>query len=80
VAGGRSIKLTLEQMRRFFETEEDFIALRRFGFSLKKLEARYPDGAPLHVVARAMALTKEEAASRYNEIVLKLRDYLGEKT
>lgn len=55
------------------ESDPDFIALKRFGFSLDKLSKRYPDGAPTHIIAAALLLSEEEIEIMYQEIVSKLR-------
>lgn len=64
-----------EKMR--IQTEPDYVALKRFSFSLKKLKARYPDGAPSHVSANALCLAKEEFDKKYEQIVEKLRMLMG---
>lgn len=61
------------------ETEPDFIALKRFDFSLKELEKRYPDGCPDHIIAAALNLTEEEVQTHHNRIVQELRAKMGVK-
>lgn len=55
------------------ETDPDFIALKRFDNSLAKLEERYPDGAPDHVIAGALHITEEEVRLRFARITAELR-------
>lgn len=68
--------LTKVQMQQMLETDPDFISIRRYGYSLAKLEGRYPDGVPDHVLATALLLTTEEMNSRYHQIVLTLRNLM----
>jgi hypothetical protein len=55
------------------ESEADFILLKRFGFSMKRLLERYPDGCPDEVTAQALGCTVEEVQERYQNVVLELR-------
>lgn len=58
------------------ESDPDYIALKRFGFSLDKLFKRYPEGCPNHIVSAALLLTEEEIEVRYQSIISKLRKEL----
>ncbi len=62
------------------ETDPDWIMIRRFDHSLKKLEAQYPDGCPEHVVAAALGITEEQARERYIQIVEKLQKLMKVET
>jgi len=55
------------------DTDPDFILLARFDNSLAKALERYPDGAPDHVIARALGVSEDELERRYQAIVAKLR-------
>ena len=55
------------------DTDPDFILLARFDNSLAKALERYPDGAPNHVIARALGVSEDELERRYQAIVAKLR-------
>jgi len=57
--------------------DPDFILLKRFGYSIQKLEQRYPDGCPAHIIAPALGLTEEELVAKHEEIVVKLRALMG---
>lgn len=61
-------------MQILIRTEPDFIAIRRYGYSLAKLEARYPEGVPDHIAAAAVGMTTEEFEEEYLNIVTKLRE------
>lgn len=55
------------------EQEPDFILIKRFGFSLKKLTERYSDGAPENIIAAALGITTEEVEQKYQNIIKCLR-------
>lgn len=61
------------KMKVLIETDEDFIASKRFDFSLKKLLERYPEGAPDKVIAQALLVTEEELAELEKSVIEKLR-------
>jgi hypothetical protein len=58
-------------------TDEDFVFNKRFGNSVKKLENRYPDGCPIHIIANALNISQEEVVAEYQRVVLKLRALMG---
>lgn len=58
--------------------DPDYIELARFDHSLAKLVARYPDGAPDHVAAKALGMTEEQLRARYHEIIAGIRDELAD--
>ncbi len=62
-----------DDVRRRIETDRDFIAIKRFDFSLAKLEARYPNGAPNKVIASALKMEQDEVEAAYQSAILKLR-------
>lgn len=55
------------------EHDDDYVHIKRFDFSLKKVIDRYPDGAPNKVVAQALMISEEEAEELYQKVVEKLR-------
>ena len=55
----------------------DYIALKRYDFSLAKLMIRYPDGVPDHVIADALSIEESEIDALYKDIVKKLQSNLG---
>lgn len=58
------------------ETNPDWIAIKRFDYSLSKLEDFYadrPDGCPGKVVAAGLQMTELEIDERYKAIIQKLR-------
>jgi hypothetical protein len=59
---------TEEDMKNLLN-KPDFILSKRFGNSLKAMEARYPDGAPDHIIAGALSISEEDVKVRYARIV-----------
>lgn len=55
------------------DTNPDFILLKRYNYSLKKLLERHPNGVPNEVIEQALGLTSDEVAECYESIVKKLR-------
>jgi hypothetical protein len=51
--------------------------MKRFDFSIGKLEERYPDGCPDHIAAQALNLEMEEFKTFYQKIVQKLKISMG---
>jgi len=61
------------------QTERDFICNRRYGYSLDKLLARFPQGVPSKVAARALMMSEEELLKLEDRIIGKLRRQLKVK-
>ena len=57
-------------------TDPNYIASKRFGYSLEQLLQRYPDGCPDRVIAQALLIPEEEVEEVYKSIVQKLRDVM----
>ncbi len=57
-------------------TNEDFVYLKRFDYSIKKALERYPDGVPEHLIAQALGLEKEDVDELYQEVIEKLREIM----
>lgn len=63
------------------DTDPDFIALKRYGFSLEKLMLKYPDGVPntergMRLIAQALKMTPEEIQRVTDTIIKTLRKNL----
>lgn len=58
------------------QTDPDFIAIKRFSYSLEELLERYPDGVPNHIIAAALLIEEGEVDAMYQDIVQKLRDLM----
>ncbi len=64
-------------MKQKIIADPDFIALKRFDYSIKNLLKRYPDAAPDHVAAQALLLTEEEFETEYTKVVEKLKSLVA---
>lgn len=65
--------MTVEEIRQQLMVDVDFIPLKRFQYSVKKLLDRYPDGVPDRIIAQAMLIDEEQVEVLYQEVVAKLR-------
>lgn len=73
--------MTTQEAQALVETDPDFVAIKRFDYSLKKLMAKYPpdkhpDGVPTKIVAQALMITEDEVEELYESVILKLRQAL----
>jgi hypothetical protein len=57
--------------------DPEYILLKRYGNSLKKLSERYPEGCPEHVRAQAFGLTEEQLKEEDRRIIACLADRMG---
>lgn len=67
------VKAKMDEIWRRLNTEPDFVCLPRYGGSLKRVLARYPDGAPDKVVADAMQISVSDLQRLLATAVQKLR-------
>jgi hypothetical protein len=65
--------MNIEEIKNKIEQDEDFVNIKRFNYSLKKLLERYPEGAPVSVMAQALMIPEEELEIMYQNILSKLR-------
>jgi hypothetical protein len=65
--------MNIEEIKNKIEQDEDFVNIKRFDYSLKKLLERYPEGAPVSVMAQALMIPEEELEIMYQNILSKLR-------
>lgn len=68
--------MTPEQVKQMIENDPDFIASKRYSYSLAKLLERYPDGCPDRVIATVLQMSEEEVEVLYQKIVYKLRHHM----
>lgn len=54
--------------------DRDFINVKRYDFSLKKLLESYPDGVPEELICRALDMTSKEVHDTYLRCVVKLKN------
>ena len=69
--------MTEDDARERVHTEPDFVNSKRHEYSLKKLEERYPDGAPDNVIANALMIKEEEVEPEFDKVVVKMRKEMG---
>ncbi len=65
--------MTLEEIQELLQKDKDFIYSKRFDFSIDKLLERYPDGAPLKVIAQVLLITEEEVEKLTQEAIVSIR-------
>lgn len=63
--------------KKLVETDPDYIALKRFDFSLKVLLERYPEGCPDRIIANALMIPEYEVEEIYQQAVARLRVIMG---
>jgi hypothetical protein len=68
---------TWEEINNMVSNEDDFILLRRYGYSLQKLVDKYPDGCPDHIIATALGVDEAAVKERFSKIITCLRDRIG---
>lgn len=62
-----------QELRHRVEVEPDFVALPAQEYSLRATVAKYPHGASMRLIARALTVTEEEAQRIYDQAIQKLR-------
>jgi len=65
-----------EEPRAHVLREYDFVNAKRMDNSLAVAEERYPDGAPDHVIATLLCITREEVEQEDAAITEKLRQLM----
>ena len=68
-----SSSLSKEEIKFRVENDADFIAIKRFEYSIEKLMERYPDGVPQRIIAQALATTEQNVEKLYQRAIGKLR-------
>jgi hypothetical protein len=59
-------------------TDPDFVANKRFDYSLEKLVERFPDGAPDKTIATALMISVEDVPRLYADVMAKLRSRIAD--
>lgn len=65
--------LTTDKALELINDSPNFVCLKRFDYSLKKLLARYPEGVPDKVIAQALMIPEEYLPELWNDIIVRLR-------
>lgn len=71
-----SQNLTTNKALRLINEAPDFVCLKRFGYSLKKLLMRYPEGVPDKLIAQALMVPEEYLPELWNDIINRLKKQL----
>jgi len=69
--------MTTTETLKKINNDLDFIAIKRYKYSLKRLMERYPEGCPNRVIAAALMITEEDVAAQYTQVVAKLQALIG---
>jgi len=65
-----------ENTKYMIANDPEYIASKRFNYSLSKLIERYPDGCPDRVIANALQMSENEIEDLYKCIIVKLRKFM----
>lgn len=65
--------MTTEEAQELIRTNEDFVYLKRLGYSLARVMERFPEGAPDRTIAQALMMTPEDVERIYADVVERLR-------
>lgn len=68
--------MTTEETLLKIQNDPDFVASKRFDYSLARVLERFPDGAPDRTIAQALMISEDDVQRLYEEIVLRLRQKL----
>lgn len=69
--------MTSAEVKAKLDQDPDFVYLKRFDYSLKKVMLRYPEGCPTRVIAQALLMTEEDVEIMHKNIVSKLQTLMG---
>jgi methionyl-tRNA synthetase len=72
------VVMDLIELRKKIEEDRDFVNLSKYGFSLKKLLEKFPEGGvPDNIAAKALGISEEELEDLYQQTVARLRVILA---
>lgn len=54
-------------------SEPDFVNLKRYDYSVEKVLERFPDGAPVKLIAQGLMMTEPEVEELLQSVIQKLR-------
>lgn len=66
--------MTTEEALKRINSDPDFVAIKRYDYSLAKLLERFPDGAPDRTIAQALLIAEDDVERLYADIVARLRE------
>lgn len=67
------MSITYEEAKKKIATDPEYIYSKRFNYSVSECVERFPDGAPLKIIAQALMMTEPEVEETFNEVVAKLK-------
>ncbi len=56
--------------------DPDFVAIKRFDYSIKKMKEKYPESAPKRLIAVALKLTEPELEDLITETLAELKQLI----
>lgn len=59
------------------ETDPDYVSMSHHRNSLKLTSERYPEGAPDHVIAKALGKSEYQIRAMWARVIKKLRKHMG---
>jgi hypothetical protein len=62
-----------EEVRLLIENDPDWIAIKRFDFSLRRLLERYPEGVPSRIICQALCMDEAQVETLYQSVLQKLK-------
>ncbi len=65
--------MTDEEAKKKLDAEPDFAFVKRYEYSMKVLEERYPEGAPDNIIAQALMIEEEQVEPALNKLIVKMR-------
>ena len=65
------------EQKKLVAEDPNYVALKRFEFSLEKVLDRYPEGCPDRLIAQALMIPEHEVEELYQNAVVKLRMIMG---
>ena len=68
--------MTTNEIRSRIADDPDFVGLKRFDYSMKKLLERYPEGCPNRVITHALMIAEGEVEDLYQQAVEHLREIM----
>jgi hypothetical protein len=66
-----------EEMRERVMNEHDFVCAKRFDYSSKKVEERFPNGCPDHIIADILMVSEAQLQAEMDIIVGLLQVDIG---
>lgn len=60
------------------EQDPDFVNLKKFDFSLRRMLEKYPNGAPDRIISQALQIPEAEINQHFQSILQKLKEQLDD--